>query len=696
MTRLFGDKKANRRRAVIALLAVGFFIFLYFINQVQKPELVTSVGRTFERARVVEVVKDNIQEDGRRYGEQQVRLLMLTGPKKGQTVDATSAAGYLFGAGCKPGMKVIAIQSVSGDISVTSVYNTDREGVIYAFVLLFFLVLCLIAGKQGIKSSVSLIFTLACIFWLYLPLVLRGFSPFWAAVLVAAVTTLVTMYLIGGPSKKTACSIIGTVAAVVIAGAAATGFGYFSGISGYNVSDIENLLFLAESSKIQVGGLLFSGLLIASLGAAMDVAMSVASTINEIHEKNPSLSRRELFASGINVGRDMMGTMSTTLILAFAGGSITMLVSNYVYDLPYIQIINSYGIGIEIMQAFSGSLGVILSVPIVAAVSAFSMAPARPAFAQGAEAEAAAETSGPDLPPGAQQDGAGPGAIPLSPLAPAEGGRPLGAAIPFYAAKFLPAVRRLGRMLRRRWKLVTAAVCLIVLTVCCVRFYSAYARYQSAGREYQKAAQTVASDPVKDMAQKSASAAEKPFSFDYQKLAAQNGDAVGWVRLPDTQLSYPVVQGKDNAYYLDHTFYKSKNIVGAIFMDSRIREGFSARHSILYGHNMNDGSMFAALCKFRSKEYYEAHPVLELYGKNGKAAGEIFSVHEAAPDSDAYTRSFANQNAFSAYLKKMTKLSLYDTGVKAGPADRVVTLSTCVSDNRDMRFVIHAKLDGKI
>ena len=691
MTRLFGDKKANRRRAVIALLAVGFFVFLYFINQVQKPELVTSVGRTFERARVVEVVKDNIQEDGRRYGEQQVRLLMLTGPKKGQTVDATSAAGYLFGAGCKPGMKVIAIQSVSGDISVTSVYNADREGVIYAFVLLFFLVLCLIAGKQGLKSSVSLIFTLACIFWLYLPLVLRGFSPFWAAVLVATVTTLVTMYLIGGPSKKTACSIIGTVAAVVIAGAAATGFGYFAGISGYNVSDIENLLFLAESSKIQVGGLLFSGLLIASLGAAMDVAMSVASTINEIHEKNPSLSRRELFASGINVGRDMMGTMSTTLILAFAGGSITMLVSNYVYDQPYIQIINSYGIGIEIMQAFSGSLGVILSVPIVAAVSAFSMAPARPAFAQGAEAEASAETGGPALPSGAQQDGADPGAIPA-----AEGGGPLGAAISFYAAKFLPTVRRLWRMLRRRWKLVTAAVCLIVLTVCCVRFYSAYARYQSAGREYQKAAQTVASDPVKDMAQKSASAVEKPFSFDYQKLAAQNGDAVGWVRLPDTQLSYPIVQGKDNAYYLDHTFYKSKNIVGAIFMDSRIREGFSASHSILYGHNMNDGSMFAALCKFRSKEYYEAHPVLELYGKNGKAVGKIFSVHEAAPDSDAYTRSFADQNAFSAYLKKMTKLSLYDTGVKAGPADRVVTLSTCVSDNRSMRFVIHAKLDGKI
>ena len=228
----FPDRKANMRRALITLLALGFVFFLYRLNQVQKPELVTTVGRAFERARVVEIVKDNLQEDGRRYGEQEVRLLMLSGPKKGRTVDATSAAGYLFGAGCTPGMEVIAIQSVSGDISVTSVYGADREGVIYVFVLLFFLLLYVIAGKQGFKSSVGLVFTLACIFFLYLPLVFRGFSPFWAAVLVAAVTTLVTMYLIAGPTKKAACAIIGTVSGVIIAGAAATGFGYFAGVSG--------------------------------------------------------------------------------------------------------------------------------------------------------------------------------------------------------------------------------------------------------------------------------------------------------------------------------------------------------------------------------------------------------------------------------------------------------------------------------
>ena len=673
----FANKKTNVRRAAAALLALGFFAFLYWLNGVQKPELVTTVGRSFERARVVEVVKDNIQEDGRRYGEQKVRLLMLSGPKKGQTVDATSAAGYLFGAGCTPGMKVVAVQSVSGDITVTAVYSADRETAIYVFVLLFFVILCAVAGRQGIKSSAGLLFTLACIFWLYLPLVFRGFSPFWAAVLVACVTTVVTMVLVGGLTKKAACAIIGTVSGVVIAGAAATCFGYFAGISGYNVSDIENLLFLADSTKIRVGGLLFSGLLISSLGAAMDIAITIASTVNEIHKSNPSLGRAALFSSGMRVGRDLMGSNSTTLILAFAGGSLSMLVSNYVYDLPYIQIINSYGIGIEIMQAFSAGFGILLAVPIVAAVSAVWMSSGGPAPA--AEAPSA-------------------GGLFVPPVPAAAGDVPTEGPAPFvlFRTKFAPAAERLKRRLIRHWKLAAALVCLCVLAVCALRLYSIYSGYRSAGREYERAARTAAVSSAGSPAPGAGAAAEKPFSFDYRKLAAQNGDAVGWVRLPGTALSYPVVQGKDNVYYLDHTFYKSANRAGAVFLDSRIRNGFAADHSILYGHNMRDGSMFAALCRFRDKRYYEAHPSLELYTKNGETDCEIFSAHEAAPDGDTYTWSFPDRNAYGRYLEKMTRLSLYGTGVKATASNRVLTLSTCVDDSRDMRFVVHAKLDRNV
>ena len=234
-------------------------------------------------------------------------------------------------------------------------------------------------GRQGIKGALGLVFTFLCILFVYLPLVYRGFSPFWVAVLVCVVTTVVTLYLIGGPTKKTLVAAGGTIAGVIIAGVAATLFSMASGISGWNVSDIESLLTLWNVADIQVGGLLFSGLLISSLGAVMDVAMSIGSAIGEIHAQNPAISRRDLFRAGIHVGRDMMGTDSNTLILAFAGGSVSMLLLDYAYDLPYLQIINSNNIGIAIMQGLSGSFGIVLAVPITVllAVAAYTGGGAR-------------------------------------------------------------------------------------------------------------------------------------------------------------------------------------------------------------------------------------------------------------------------------------------------------------------------------
>ena len=347
----------------VALLAV-FAVFVFVINRVDKVPLVSREGQTFEKGVVTEILQDNLMPDGSRVGEQRVLVRMTTGVRAGQELETTSSSGYLFGAGCVPGMKVIVMQSVAGDSTITSVYTQDREGVIYLFALLYLAVLILVGGKQGVKGALGLVFTFFCILFVYLPLVYRGLSPFWVSVFICIITTLVTMYLIGGPTKKTLVAAGGTVAGVVIAGISASLFSAASGISGWNVSDIESLLTLWNVSGIQVGGLLFSGLLISSLGAVMDVAMSIGSAIAEIHQQNPALSRRELFKAGMHVGRDMMGTDSNTLILAFAGGSISMLVLDYAYDLPYQQIINSNNIGIAIMQGLSGSFGIVLSVPV--------------------------------------------------------------------------------------------------------------------------------------------------------------------------------------------------------------------------------------------------------------------------------------------------------------------------------------------
>ena len=368
-TGLLSRKKVVRYLIYLLFVCV-FAVFVFKLNQVEKTELVVRTGQTFEKGKVTEILQDNLDANGTRIGEQKVRVKMLTGARKGDELDITSSSGYLFGAACKVGMKVIVMQSVAGETTIASVYTQDREWVIYIFALLYLLALCIIGGKQGIKGCLGLVFTFFCVIFVYLPLVYLRVSPFWAAVFICFLTTLVTMYLIGGPTKKTCAATLGTLAGVVLAGLSAWCFSKASGISGYNVSDIETLMTLWNTNRIQVGGLLFSGLLISCLGATMDVAMSISSAIDEIYKQNSSLSRKELFKAGMRVGRDMMGTDSNTLILAFAGSSVSTLLLDYAYDLPYQQIINSNNIGIAIMQGLAGSFGIVLSVPLTVLICA--------------------------------------------------------------------------------------------------------------------------------------------------------------------------------------------------------------------------------------------------------------------------------------------------------------------------------------
>ena len=352
------------------LVVLALFLLLVVrLNQVGKVALVSREGQTFEKGVVTEILQDNVQPDGSRVGEQVVLVLMKTGGLKGREIETTSSSGFLFGAPCTVGMKVVVMQSLAGDTVVSSVYAQDREFQILAFAALYLLALCLIGGWQGAKGALGLVFTFGCILWVYLPLVYRGWSPFWSAVLVCAVTAVVTLWLVGGPTRKTLVAAAGTVAGVVMAGVAASLFSLATGITGWNVSDIESLMTLWSTADIQVGGLLFSGLLISSLGATMDVAMSIASSMAEVQAQTPDISCRALFQAGMRVGRDMMGTDSNTLILAFAGGSVSMLVLDYAYDLSWLQIINSNNIGIAVMQGLAGSFGVVLSVPVTVALA---------------------------------------------------------------------------------------------------------------------------------------------------------------------------------------------------------------------------------------------------------------------------------------------------------------------------------------
>lgn len=362
--------KLNWKKTAVAIAALAVFAAaLIYCNSIEKVSLISTEGQSYEKAQVVEITKDNLAEDGNRYGEQNVVLKIKSGSLKGQEVEAVSPSGTLFGATCEPGMRVIAIVSITEENSVVTVYSQDRSIAIYTFAVIFSLVVCLIGGWKGVKAVVSLAFTGISIFGLLFPMVYRGYSPIIVTILICVVATIFTMLMISGWTKKTLSAIIGTTCGVTAAGISALIFGHFAGISGYNVSDIETLNYVAQYTPIQIGGLLFAGIIISALGAVMDVGMSMSSAIQEIYEANPEVSRKKLFMSGIHVGRDMMGTMTNTLILAYVGGAITTLIINYAYNLSYNQLLNSYNMGIEIMQGLAGSLGVVLTVPITAAVA---------------------------------------------------------------------------------------------------------------------------------------------------------------------------------------------------------------------------------------------------------------------------------------------------------------------------------------
>lgn len=358
-----------KKIAAVVVMAVIYLAVLIVCNDIDKKEMISTDGRTFEKAVVTEITKDNLYEDGSRAGNQEVILRINSGELKGQEVEATSPDGMLFGATCKVGMKVIAIVSISDGNNLVTVYSQDRSMAIYGFAAFFVLCVCLVGGWKGFKSILSLAFTGVTILFILFPLMYRGYSPILMSVIICTIATIFSMMMIGGLSTKTAAATIGTVFGVIASAVAAMVFGHFAGISGYNVSDIENLIYVQQVTSIKVGELLFSGIIISALGAVTDVGVSVASTIQEIHQTDPNLGKRKLFLSGIHVGRDMMGTMVDTLILAYVGTALSTLVTNYAYDLSYNQLINSNNIGIEIMQSLAGSLGIVLAVPITALVA---------------------------------------------------------------------------------------------------------------------------------------------------------------------------------------------------------------------------------------------------------------------------------------------------------------------------------------
>lgn len=181
--------------------------------------------------------------------------------------------------------------------------------------------------------------------------------------------------------------------------------------------------------------------------------------------------------------------------------------------------------------------------------------------------------------------------------------------------------------------------------------------------------------------------------IDFDRLKAVNKEIVGWLMVPDSKISYPLVRGRDNQKYLTRASDNTYSALGSIFMDYRNEADFTDRHTIIYGHNTKNGAMFGALHEFRQQEYLDAHPRFFIFTEEGTLIYEVFSAFVTDAYSDTYRLDLDRDSAYASFLKKMARLSRVTTGVEVGIGDRVVTLSTCTSSEvKTERFVIQGRL----
>ena len=176
--------------------------------------------------------------------------------------------------------------------------------------------------------------------------------------------------------------------------------------------------------------------------------------------------------------------------------------------------------------------------------------------------------------------------------------------------------------------------------------------------------------------------------IDFAALEKINPSIVAWIYIEGTEINYPVVQGKDNQYYLKHLFNGEWNSSGCIFLDSRNTPDFSDRHSIIYGHHMKDGSMFSRLTEYKKPEFYHEHPVILLVTPDRNLKIEIFAGYVANVKENAWEIAFGSDADFEEWLEEAKERSYFESEVTPAVTDRIVTLSTCSYEFNNARFVV--------
>ena len=364
--------------AVILLLAMAVFAGLYgyahsgTAEEQQRGEAYVE----YETGRVLEILSDSCEPDaeadGAYRGDQSLLVAVTSGQYRGQTLLTSNAVGPLYGEPAASGDHVSLLISTYADGSHNAtVYEHDRSIAIGLILAAFLLVTVLVGGKTGAKSILGLAMTVAVLVLLLIPLLLKGWPTVWTVFLLCSYIAVVCFVILGGVNRKILCACLGTIAGMALATVFGLGAQALAHVNGLRISDVEPLLQLRQTgTPIGLRGLLVGGIIISSLGAVMDVAMSISSALSELKAVNPEMTLGELWKSGRNIGRDMVGTMTNTLILAFLGSGFTLMIYLYSLDLPWRELMSSSYLALEVVSGVSSAIGVILAVPVTTIIGA--------------------------------------------------------------------------------------------------------------------------------------------------------------------------------------------------------------------------------------------------------------------------------------------------------------------------------------
>lgn len=320
---------------------------------------------------VTEVISEELYDSpfgtAQKLGSQQLKIRLQSGKEvqlKNYLTDTHNVHGRV-------GLGVIVwVDEPEGTEPFYTLYTYDRTLPVILIVAVFTALLILVGKRKGFDSFLAIVFTLVFILKAALPMIYNGISPIFVGLVTVLLSTAVTLLLIHGFTSQ---CLIGIGTTLTGEAAACLLFLIFSSllhISGLQTDNAEALFLITQHTGMDIRTLLIASMMIASLGAVMDVAVSILSSLREVAEAGKSMGRAELFKSGMSIGKDLIGTMSNTLIFAFAGGALTSMLVFYSWGVQTAQLFHSDYLAVELSQGLCSTMAVILTVPSAAAAGA--------------------------------------------------------------------------------------------------------------------------------------------------------------------------------------------------------------------------------------------------------------------------------------------------------------------------------------